>query len=64
MTMPDRNHEGFRAYLKRVGRPVVTDEERARAKKLRDKGKSIRAISKLMGRALSTVFFMLNPRRT
>lgn len=60
--MPDRNHEGYREYLKGAGRPVVTDEERLRARELRAKGMKLADIAKELGRVPSTIHNILKER--
>lgn len=61
--MPDRNHAGYREYLKGAGRPVVTEEEKVRARELRAQGLTLEAIGKEMGRVKSTICNILLGRR-
>lgn len=61
--MPDRNHEGYREYLKGAGRPIVTDAERVRARELRAQGLTLEAIANAMGRVKSTIYNILKERR-
>jgi len=60
--MLDRNHEGYREYLKGAGRPVVTDDERVRARELRAKGMKLREIGEVLGRVPSTIHNILKER--
>lgn len=47
------------AFYRRVGRPVVTDEERAQARALRRAGWTLQQIAEQMGRVKSTIYWMV-----
>lgn len=61
--MADRNNERYRASLARAGRPVVSDEERVRARELRATGMTLEAIAEAMGRVKSTIYNILKEQR-
>jgi IS30 family transposase len=61
--MADRNNEKYRASLARAGRPVITAEERVRARELRSAGLTLKDIAAQLGRVTSTVHYMLKEQR-
>jgi len=61
--VPNRRNKKYKAYLASVGRPVVTSEERKRARRFRATGHSLRVIAAKMGRVKSTIFHMLRSKR-
>ena len=52
-------HPKFAAYLASVGKPVVTESEREKARELRAEGLYLREIAERLGRVKSTIHHML-----
>lgn len=57
--MPSRFNAKFQASLRRLGKPIVTAEERRRAREMRARGMMLKDIAAVLGRVKSTVFYIL-----